>query len=297
MIRSISTYQQTLTMSGLIGGQKKSVDKAATELATGLRQDVFSAEGGTPGTSLALRSRMSSNDAWVIANKTLSGKLDVMNVAMNDLREAGQEVMDFLLAGDASPVSAEALKVSARGALETLVNRLNTTHNGEHLFSGTATDTPAVSLDADNNLVYNGNGDALSTRIDDGNTLSYGARGNEQALLDLAAALATVLQTDFDAMSQSDYAAFRTGMTSDLGVAIDGVLAIEARMGGDAARLDRLVGRQESVTKIYNDQILAIEGVDPEEAAVRLEALRIQLNSTYEVTARLSEMSFLNFMR
>ena len=39
-----------------------------------------------------------------------------------------------------------------------------------------------------------------------------------------------------------------------------------------------------------------MEGVDPYEAATRLSALETQLQASYAVTARLSRMSFLNFL-
>ena len=47
---------------------------------------------------------------------------------------------------------------------------------------------------------------------------------------------------------------------------------------------------------IYQSRVLDLEGVDSYEAATRISLLETQLQATYAVTARLSQLSFLNYM-
>ena len=56
---------------------------------------------------------------------------------------------------------------------------------------------------------------------------------------------------------------------------------------------DRLSAKRE----ILSLHISSLETVDPYEAATRLTSAQTQLQASYAVTARLSELSFLNFMR
>jgi flagellar hook-associated protein 3 FlgL len=47
---------------------------------------------------------------------------------------------------------------------------------------------------------------------------------------------------------------------------------------------------------IYKSQVVGLESVDPYEAASRISLLESQLQASYAVTARLSNLSFLYFM-
>ena len=81
-----------------------------------------------------------------------------------------------------------------------------------------------------------------------------------------------------------------------ISVGVGGVLAAETRLGAQQKLVEDTTTAQKDVIDIYKTRILALEGVDPYEAATRLSQLETQLQSSYAVTARLMNLSLLNFL-
>ena len=60
--------------------------------------------------------------------------------------------------------------------------------------------------------------------------------------------------------------------------------------------LERTMTAQEDRVAVYESRVLALESVDPYEAASRVSTLQSQLQASYAVTSRLANLSILNFM-
>lgn len=297
MIRSISTLQQTNSLRDLISQQKKAVDKASVELATGLKQDVFSGRGSAPSQSLEFRARMNANESYLVANGILATRLDMTVNTLDDIRESASEFNALLVSGDISAGNRGALKDAARQALTSIVDKLNMTYAGEHIFSGTATDTRPVILASDNTVSYAGSTADVTSRVDDDTVLPHGIRADDPAIMAILDTLSSIVNTDLDVMTRDQFEAFRGAAVSQVSQGAENITSLQARLGDHQGRLEKTMVRQQDLDRIYTQSVIGIEGVEPEEAAVRLEALSTQIKSTFEVTARMSQLSFLNFMR
>lgn len=297
MIRSISTLGQTNTLRELIGRQKNDVDKAAMELSTGFRQDVFGARGSAAAQSLEFRARMEANTAYLKANGTLAARLEMTSHTLEDIHSTASEFNSLLVSGDLSATNRGALKDAARSALHAIVDKLNTTYGGEHLFSGTATDTRPVILAPDNMVSYAGSTADVTSRVDDDTVLPHGIRADDPAIMAILDTLSSIVNTDLDVMTRDQFEAFRGAAVSQVSQGAENITSLQARLGDHQGRLEKTMVRQQDLDRIYTQSVIGIEGVEPEEAAVRLEALSTQIKSTFEVTARMSQLSFLNFMR
>lgn len=137
----------------------------------------------------------------------------------------------------------------------------------------------------------------LSALIDTGTSLNYGVQANDPALTEILKGLAMIAAAD--PSSITDPAAYDTWV----GAAIDTVgqghellVAAETRLGGQQQTLDSTIERQRDRADLYLRQLSELEGVDQFEAASRVTALSTQLEATYAITARLSRLTFLNYM-
>lgn len=137
----------------------------------------------------------------------------------------------------------------------------------------------------------------LTAHIEEGTTLSYGVQANDKPFTDLLRGLSMLAGTDASEIADAD--AYRTwvGAAVDaVGAGVEGLIVTEARLGGQQQVLEETMEQQSDRNDLYNRQILSLEGVDTYEAASRMSQLQAQLEATYAVTARLSKLSFLNFM-
>ncbi len=133
--------------------------------------------------------------------------------------------------------------------------------------------------------------------IGDGTVLAYGVQANDQAFRDVIQGLAMLASTD--PAQIDDPEAYRTWVgaaTDKLSSGNTGLLDAETLLGAQAAQIEETNTRMQDRIDLYQSRILDLEGVDSYEAATRITLLETQLQASYAVTARLSQLSFLNYM-
>lgn len=292
-----STLQQSLNLRARVSEQKAAVDKASSELSTGYRQDVFETRGASPAQALELRARLSSNESFRVANELLSREMEVTSTVLADMRQTMGDFTKILVSGDITANNRGMLKDNAKVTLAALVDKLNTTYNGSHLFSGRSTDVKPMSVAADSSVSYVGDAAGnLSRRVDDDTVLEYGLRGDDPAFMSAFETLTRIINTDFDAMNYQEFSDFRAAAAQTIAQSGEGMTTLQSRLGDQQGRLERTIDSQHGLENILTRAILDIEGVDAEEAAIRLEGLTTQLQSTFEVTARMSKLTLLNYI-
>jgi flagellar hook-associated protein 3 FlgL len=180
----------------------------------------------------------------------------------------------------------------------------------DHYFGVAASTVPAPPPDMtfDARIYGGGEGDAPPVELAEGDLLYYGVRADHadlKALMrHLAVAVATAEATDATDLGGApgdDLEALRIerwrGAAMGLLTADDRMTDLRAELGAAEARIDDA----ETWTRAQREALeltrSGIEAVDPYEAATRLQQLELQLRALYEVTARTSQLSLLNFLR
>jgi flagellar hook-associated protein 3 FlgL len=82
---------------------------------------------------------------------------------------------------------------------------------------------------------------------------------------------------------------------SMLGTAVDGLVELQASIGAVENRLGDATERLTAQQATLASRIDALEGVDPAEAKVRIDTLTLQIEMSYSLTAKLLQMSILNY--
>ena len=138
-------------------------------------------------------------------------------------------------------------------------------------------------------------------RVDDGITVAYGARANEEALRSVVqnnAAFAAMTFSPTDPNAQDRYLALaqRVGSALDVPAGVQKIEAIQteiasANLAAGAAK-QRLAEKEPILLGIIDD----IENVSPEEIGTRLLALNTRLQASLQMTALLSRLSLVNYL-
>ncbi len=137
----------------------------------------------------------------------------------------------------------------------------------------------------------------VTARLDERAELPHGIQANDPAFTDLVRGLAMIASTDPAAITDPEaYRIWVSSAVSAVAAGVSGLIETEGRLGGQQQTVEQTLKMQRERDVLFNSQILALEGVDPYEAATRLTNLQTQLEATYAVSARLSKLSFLNFM-
>lgn len=134
-------------------------------------------------------------------------------------------------------------------------------------------------------------GPRVATSIDEGVTADFGIQADDPAARELIKGVmmfAAVDLTQIDDASLDDYAdAARTALSAGL----DGIRIAQAELGQQQNNADAAADRHTAQTLLLRDDVAAIEYSDPIEAQVRYKALEEQLNVTFELIARVSNLS------
>ncbi len=191
---------------------------------------------------------------------------------------------------------------------ELAASHLNTQLDGRYFFAGSRTDVAPVDLsnfdpsnpsyapdDPANGGYYVGNGAILAVRADADLTLDYGITADNPAFDKLLRGLELVRTAPVTPDGID-----RTTLEQALSLikqAGEAIPDLQARMGRVRATLEQ-AKTQHADQKLYMEEAITdIENVDIAEATARITADQVQLEASFAVTARLSQLNLIDFLR
>ena len=138
-------------------------------------------------------------------------------------------------------------------------------------------------------------------KVDQSISVQYGTRANEEGIrwqLQNIAALAVVSMASTDPDSSGRGAALTTRMrvVLDVPLGTQSVEAIQTELAGTQASLSAAEKRHLQTKTTLNNLLQTIEGVNNEEVAAKILALQTSLQASMQTTAKLFQMSILNYL-
>lgn len=331
---SLGDLAQTFMLQRRGAALKMDMSRLNDELATGQVSDVKSVLAGNIGYLTDIENDLATLEGYRIATTEAAQFSQAVQTALDRVGTSAGNLGTTLVTMSPSAVGPILNQFSsqAMSELETIVSALNTKTGGRALFSGTATDQKAI-VGADTILTglrgaiagltnaqdiidaadqwfddpagfeaaaYSGGSNEMSPfRLAKGEEVQLSVKASDQILRDTLkhVALAAIAG---EATGGTDTEAHRTILEDSgrkLFNAQGELTAVQAKVGTAEARIETLATRNASEENALLIAKGALIQVDPYEAATELEAVQFQLQSLYAVTARMSDMSFLNFIR
>ena len=331
---SIGDLSQTFLFQRRSVALRSELTQLADELATGQIRDVRAAMNGNYSYLSDLEHEMRIADAFSIAGAEATQFSEGVQNALERFQTANADLADSLLRiadSPASPVASQGASI-ARGQLDLMFSALNSDVAGRNLFSGTATDVNALSdvetfltalegavagaaTAADletaarnwfndpagfEALVYQGADTFVSPfKLSKDEGVSFDLRADDEVFREV------LLHSGLSALTDSatlglDNATIKEvhGQTSfALLASSDAVVGLRARVGTIEERIDQLKARNAAEATALDFARRELLEADPFDVANRLEGVRFQLDSLYAVTARLSDLSLVNYIR
>ncbi|AWJ94761.1 flagellar hook protein (plasmid) [Azospirillum baldaniorum] len=291
---------QTLKSTALLQGRLGTMDSALTNILSA-GQDVLAAASvglGQPsptGSSLQVRARAMLEQVVGMLNASsgngyLFGGVEVKTAPMRAVQgdESGlpspiQIVQDAIAAatGGTSSPQTPAETAAAVAALD-------------DLFA-----TPSASPLGFEGGFYQGapsTAPRLSARLDRTTEIPYGIQGNDPAMRDLLQGLYMLASVDTSQLPLDAYKPYMEAAVAKVSGGIEGVRDATAQLGIHRAQLDDIAAMNTTQLRILNDQLDAMESVDPAEASLRMNQLEVQIEATAAATARIARMSLTNYL-
>ncbi|MGK2739274.1 flagellin [Tepidicaulis sp. LMO-SS28] len=143
--------------------------------------------------------------------------------------------------------------------------------------------------------------DSAVARIGDGQTVSYGARADEAPIRDVfktQAIYAAMEYSEADPNASESYAALTKRIGSKLAFENEpSVASVVTELGLTHHMLDNTKTRYETSKSLSLGLTEDIEDADPYEVGAKIGQLETIINASYQVTAKMNQMTLLNYIR
>jgi hypothetical protein len=145
---------------------------------------------------------------------------------------------------------------------------------------------------------------AVQAKVDDTQTVSYGAQANETGTLNLLRSFAVLAIQNFTAGDPKSEARYDAVATRNL----DRVSALHAsdqgsiemvgvELSNTQVALKDISTRHDSYTSQLQGMLTNIETVSNEETAMEMLALQTRLTASYQATSMISQLSLVNYIK
>lgn len=312
---------------------RQDIQRLTQELASGQVADVNEVLAGNHNYLMDIERRSSILQGFSVATTEATIYASTMQDALAQIQTHSAGLSSSMLTAGSSAIgpSGTATASEARAALDGIIQSLNTSAAGRHLFSGTHSDQPplpgadavltalqaavAGASNPDDLLsaaetwfndpggfeatLYQGSTDAIAPfELSQNDRVTLDVRAIDPKLKDIlrltaVAALADNPTFGFDLEAQSEL--FDKAGQSLL-MAQDNLIALRADVGFVEGRIDQINARNAAELTSMSYAKAALLEVDPFESATRLEEAQFQLQSLYSVTVRMSQLSLVNFL-
>jgi flagellar hook-associated protein 3 FlgL len=239
-----------------------------------------------------------------LANQRLTSQQSNVTSLLNLASNVQTLLVNALNPGNAPNL---ALNQSAQSQLQEVAGLLNTQFEGQYLFSGTATNTPPVNLSAQgfaapgntypstpDTAYYQGNGSSLSVQADDNFNVKYGVSASAPGFEELIRALNLAATAD-TVPGQVDTQRLQEAL-SVVKQSITDITSVQSTLGVQQGVLSNTQTTQKQVQLQLQQNIGDIQNIDVAQVATQLTTAQNTLQSSFAVTARLGQLSLVNFL-
>ena len=129
-----------------------------------------------------------------------------------------------------------------------------------------------------------------------GLNISYGEMANQETFANLFEVLNIFANVSIDAGQEAEYRTLVDNSRTLVETAFDSINQMIADLGGDQARLTTIEKNHENDISLLTKQLGNVEDIDSFEAINKFQALRTQLESSYQITSASRGFSLINFL-
>lgn len=294
-LRSEFTFLNSIVDTNALTESRLDVSQAAMD-------DILTSAQDYLATLVGVRD---SNGSTEITTTEATGNLDLLisrlntqlngNYLFSGLNTDEAPITDYADATSANKVAADAAFLAEFGFTQSAAGVSGISEADMQTYLDT--DFAAMFADPDwGTLWSSASDDTVVTRISTSETVNSSVSANEQAFRDLAQAYTMMSDLGNADLSPETQKVVLDKAIELLGSAIGGVTTMMGELGNVQERVSLASERLEIQTDILNERINALELVDPEETAVRLNTAITQLETTYAISSRMQQLSILNYL-
>lgn len=321
MMRVATFPNHQLTMAYTLESQRKVLD-LQIQVSSGKVATEYAGVGTDVHRLINLETAATRTTRYQANNQTIDKRLEAMETSVAQIYDSVTEFRTLLInALNANNAAEMRIDVEAKNYKDEIAKLLNIEQDGRYLFAGSRTDTQPVTLSGwtpptwpltppltqYTDEYYQGDQTQLTVDVDVDSTVTYGVTADEDAFEYVLRAMHYVeisgpgvdRQTLETALALVSAALGTSTGDATLGVPPLTQDIADIRTGiGISRRALENANKNHGEFLLYTQQNIGdIENVDPAAALAELATQETQLQASYTVISRLSQMSLMNYLR
>lgn len=136
----------------------------------------------------------------------------------------------------------------------------------------------------------------LKSRISSNEVVDSSTNANEDAFRKIAKAYTMMADLGVQSLNSETFEVVANIAITTAGEAVQDLAVEQAKLGTSQARVAAVNTKMEAQVDILTDQVNQLETVDPFDAAVRVTSLTTQIETAYSLTARVQQLTILNYL-
>lgn len=306
MERVSTTNSYNIVLSGILRAQQ-SQNEANTQLSTGKKATDLQGFSSGAQSLIAARTVKTQTQSYITLNENLNRKLETQDTYLSSVAEAAdaaRQSLNTAIALGSSAALMETLKLQFSSA----VDAFNGQHEGQFLFSGSKTSTPAVSASDLSSLtapatvasIFQNDNLVQVSRLNDSTSVTTGMTAS-----DVGTGLMTVFKTIQDYVTTNGpfndqltdaETAFLTTQMQAFAAAQKTIIDRTALNGSISNSVTDTIKSQTSRVDAIDNMTENLSGINEAEVISRLRLAQTAVQAGAEVFIALKNSSLLNYL-
>jgi flagellar hook-associated protein 3 FlgL len=136
----------------------------------------------------------------------------------------------------------------------------------------------------------------VTARLDNDYELDYGIRADDPAIREALQGLYMLAAVPYGSVPDDAFVAWQQEAVGHLLTGTQSLVTLSGNVGYKQSAVTQATARHESTIAQLNTQIANLEAADPYETSMRFSELQNQLDATFSITARLSQLRLTNYL-
>lgn len=302
MVERISTSNNHLITINSLNRRQSSLAELQREISSGVKFNSYAevAQEGQTRRYVGFGTAIDRTETFQRNNKILQIRLETTDQSIKNVADVNKDVIAAITQERSANKETVPLTEILKGALQRIEDQLNTNVAGRFLFSGSQTDTPAVSSLQTSNLdgttptdnYYQGDAVDLSQKISTNVTIQHNIRANDPVFQKLIGAIHRAIAAEASGDDTELAAAF--DLANEAQSELTGVRSI---VGTNLKNLQEVEADHESFRTYFRNTLGEIEGTDVAEASIQLSLDQAVLTASFQAFARISGLTLSQYLR
>ncbi|WP_208350505.1 flagellin [Pseudaestuariivita rosea] len=331
----VSDLSQSLQSRRYNAEVKSDLVRLSQELASGQKSDIAKAVGGDFRALAGIENSLRALDSFKLITTEAEQYAGTMQRTLGLVQTMSEDMWATLSTSDDlnSDAATQAVSQDAKGKLQSVISAINTPSSVGTVFSGATTNGPALAsadviLDELRAVVasettaagvkaaidnwFDASGGGFETqgylgsttsksgfKVGSSEVINLDIKADEPEIRDVLKGLSlAALAGDGLTLTPPDNSRDLFDMArGELGAANNGLVKLRSDVGRVEAGIENASVRNEAEKTALEMSLNHLTSIDPFETATRLQETQTQLETLYTVTARLSQLTLVDFLR